>query len=93
MTHTTNHETGAAQEFTLLTADDLHRFNEGTHCRICEKMGAHLTELNGGPGVPFSVWVPNAEKVSVMGDFNGWSRSRHPLRPLGGSGVWSRFTA
>ena len=65
--------------FTLLTDDDLHWFNEGTHCRIYQKMGAHLVEQNGVPGVCFSVWAPNAAQVFVMGDFNGWNKTRHPL--------------
>jgi 1,4-alpha-glucan branching enzyme len=77
--------------FALLTEDDLHWFNEGTHCRVYEKMGAHLVEHEGVAGVCFSVWAPNAEQVYVVGDFNGWDKSRHPLRLLGGSGVWSGF--
>jgi 1,4-alpha-glucan branching enzyme len=77
--------------FGLLTEDDLHWFNEGTHCRVYEKMGAHFVEHEGVAGVCFSVWAPNAEQVFVLGDFNGWDKSRHPLRPLGGSGVWSGF--
>jgi len=77
--------------FTLLTDDDLHWFNEGTHCRIYSKMGAHPVTQNGGSGVAFAVWAPNAAQVSVIGDFNGWNKTRHPLRPLGKSGVWSGF--
>ncbi len=77
--------------FTLLTNDDLHWFNEGTHCRIHEKLGAHLVEQNGVQGVCFSVWAPNAAQVSVMGDFNGWNKTRHPLQAVGSSGVWSQF--
>jgi 1,4-alpha-glucan branching enzyme len=79
--------------FTLLTDDDLHWFNEGTNCHLYRKMGAHLVEQNGVPGVCFSVWAPNAAQVSVMGDFNGWNKARHPLQPVGGSGVWSGFVA
>ena len=91
MSNTTNNKAGTVQEFSLLTADDLHWFNEGTHCRVYQRMGAHLTEQNGVAGVCFSVWAPNAEQVFVMGDFNGWNKSRHPLKPIGGSGVWSGF--
>jgi 1,4-alpha-glucan branching enzyme len=82
---------GKVQDPAWLSGDDLHWFNEGTHCRIYQKMGAHLAEQNGLAGVVFSVWAPNAEHVFVMGDFNGWSKSRHALRLLGNSGVWSGF--
>jgi len=76
---------------TLLTSEDLHWFNEGTHCRIYQRMGAHLAERDGTPGVGFSVWAPNAAQVSVMGDFNGWNKSSHRLEPVGNSGIWSGF--
>jgi 1,4-alpha-glucan branching enzyme len=75
----------------LLTDDDLHWFNEGTHCRISQKMGAHLAEQDGTPGVCFSVWAPNAAQVFVIGDFNGWDKTRHPLQAIGNSGVRSGF--
>jgi 1,4-alpha-glucan branching enzyme len=71
--------------------DDLHWFNEGTHCRIYTKLGAHLTEQNGAGGTHFAVWAPNAAEVFVMGDFNGWSKSAHPLQTAGQSGIWSGF--
>ncbi|MCF7763335.1 MAG: 1,4-alpha-glucan branching protein GlgB [Verrucomicrobia bacterium] len=74
-----------------LSADDLFWFNEGTHFRLYEKLGAHLTEWDGTRGTAFSVWAPNAEKVSVMGDFNGWNKSSHPMQTKGGSGIWERF--
>lgn len=77
--------------FTLLTEDDLHWFNEGTHCRVYERMGAHPARQGDVPGVCFSVWAPNAAQVFVVGDFNGWDKARHPLTPLGQSGVWSGF--
>ena len=91
MNDTANNKTGLVRELSLLTADDLRWFNEGTHCRIYERMGAHLAAQDDVPGVHFAVWAPNAQQVFVMGDFNGWSKSRHPLRPLGSSGVWSGF--
>jgi len=91
MKDATLNRTSAVQEFSLLTADDLHWFNEGTHCHVHHKLGAHLTIHNDAPGVVFSVWAPNAREVAVMGEFNGWDKSRHPLSPVGGSGIWSGF--
>jgi 1,4-alpha-glucan branching enzyme len=68
----------------LLTDDDLHWFNEGTHSHLFEKQGAHVL----AEGTYFAVWAPNASAVSLIGDFNGWDRDAHPLRPKGSSGVW-----
>jgi 1,4-alpha-glucan branching enzyme len=76
----------------LLSEDDLHLFNEGTHYRLYEHLGAHpLTAGDGTTGTYFAVWAPNAERVAVIGDFNGWSDATHPLRPRGGSGIWEGF--
>ena len=76
---------------TLLTSDDLHLFNEGTHLRLYEKLGARPLTVEGTEGTHFAVWAPNAERVSVAGDFNGWDRESHPLRAQGGSGIWEAF--
>ena len=70
---------------------DLHLFAEGNHFRNFERIGAHLTECDGVKGVHFSVWAPNAQRVSVVGDFNGWDGRRHPMRNLGASGLWEIF--
>jgi 1,4-alpha-glucan branching enzyme len=70
---------------------DLHLWNEGTNHRAYRTMGAHPTAVDGVEGTSFAVWAPNAERVSVIGDFNGWDKDRHPLRPLGSSGVWQGF--
>jgi 1,4-alpha-glucan branching enzyme len=70
---------------------DLHLLNEGTHRRIYEVFGARLHDAGGVPGVLFSVWAPNAAQVSVVGDFDGWDRRRHPMRSRGLSGVWELF--
>jgi len=71
--------------------DDLYLFNEGSHFRLYEKLGARLMTVDGLEGTYLSVWAPNAEKVAVMGDFNGWDTETHPLRPLGRSGIWQGF--
>jgi len=80
-------------DVSLLTEDDIFLFNEGSHFRLYEKLGAHLVEHAGRRGAIFAVWAPNAAQVSVMGDFNGWDKQRHPLRPRGSSGIWEGFIA
>ncbi len=70
---------------------DLHLFGEGKHYRIFEKLGAHPRSTEGIPGVNFAVWAPNAERVSVVGEFNRWDGRCHPMRFLGGPGVWELF--
>ena len=78
-------------DVSLLTDDDLHLFNEGTHYRLHLKLGAHRLTQERQEGTYFAVWAPNAEQVSVMGDFNGWNNSSHALRPRGTSGIWEGF--
>jgi 1,4-alpha-glucan branching enzyme len=73
----------------LLTPHDLYLFNEGSHYRLYRKMGAHPALRNGIPGTHFAVWAPGAEQVSVIGDFNGWKKGKHPLHPREQSGIWS----
>jgi 1,4-alpha-glucan branching enzyme len=75
----------------LLTNDDLHLFNEGSHFRLYEKLGSHIVTHKGREGTYFAVWAPDAEEVSIIGDFNGWDKSRHPLGPKGVSGIWQGF--
>src|SRR3712207_3751376 len=70
---------------------DLHLYNEGTHRRIWERLGAHPRTVDGVAGVAFAVWAPNARRVSVVGDFNNWDGRLFPMRMLGGSGVWELF--
>lgn len=75
----------------LLGELDLHLFAEGQHWEIYQHLGAQLKTIGGVEGVQFSVWAPSAERVSVVGDFNGWHGLRNPMRSLGGSGVWEIF--
>ena len=80
-------------DFTLLTDEDLFLFNEGSHFRLSEKMGAHEVERSGIPGTYFAVWAPDAQGVFVMGDFNGWNKTSLALRPRGQSGIWEGWIA
>src|SRR3982750_1450393 len=70
---------------------DLHLFAEGNHLQIYEKFGAHLRAVGDTRGVYFALWAPNAQRVSVVGDFNFWDGRVHPMRRLLGSGVWEIF--
>ena len=64
---------------------------EGSHLRLFDKLGAHLIEHEGAHGVHFAVWAPNARRVSVVGDFNGWDGRRHPMRLRRDTGIWEIF--
>ncbi|OAN53123.1 1,4-alpha-glucan branching enzyme [Paramagnetospirillum marisnigri] len=75
----------------LLGDLDIHLLVEGTHLRTFEKLGAHLREADGIAGVHFAVWAPNADRVSVVGDFNGWDGRRHAMRRRHDAGVWEIF--
>ena len=75
----------------LLTDYDLYLFGEGNHTRIYDKLGAHPMTLDGVEGVHFAVWAPNANRVSVVGDFNGWDGVRHRMQVRGATGVWEAF--
>ena len=69
----------------LLTEQDIYHFREGTYFRAYERLGAHAA----GGATHFAVWAPNAEAVSVLGDFNGWNRGTHALEPRrDSSGIW-----
>ncbi|MGD0101655.1 MAG: 1,4-alpha-glucan branching protein GlgB [Acidobacteriota bacterium] len=80
-------------EISLITDEDLYLFNEGSHFRLYERMGAHPLTVAGQHGTFCAVWAPNAEQVSVVGDFNQWDGTRHPLRSRGDSGIWEGFLA
>ena len=75
----------------VLTDYDLHLLGEGTHFKNYERLGAHLREHEGARGVHFAVWAPNAERVSVVGNFNHWDGRRHPMRSRGPAGIWELF--
>ena len=83
--------TPTQHDFSLLTENDLYLFNEGSHYRIYDKLGGHLVHANGERGACFAVWAPAAREVHVMGDFNGWNKESHALRPRGSSGIWEGF--
>jgi 1,4-alpha-glucan branching enzyme len=74
----------------LLNEDDLYLFNQGSHFRLYEKLGAHLI-AGENTGTYFAVWAPDAEQIFVMGDFNQWHRDSHALMPKGQSGIWEGF--
>jgi 1,4-alpha-glucan branching enzyme len=74
----------------LLNDDDLYLFNQGSHFRLYEKLGAHLI-AGENIGTYFAVWAPDAEQVFVLGDFNQWHRDSHALMPKGQSGIWEGF--
>lgn len=74
----------------LFTDFDIYLFGEGNHHRIYEKMGAHITEVEGVKGAYFAVWAPNARNVSVLGDFNHWDGRHHQMR-LRANGIWELF--
>ncbi|BBD09946.1 1,4-alpha-glucan branching protein GlgB [Desulfovibrio ferrophilus] len=76
----------------LLTDHDIYLFKEGRHYRLYNKLGAHLLVHEGVAGTLFALWAPNAQAVSVCGDFNGWAKNAHPLYARhDGSGIWEGF--
>jgi 1,4-alpha-glucan branching enzyme len=80
------------QPHSLFTDFDIDLFKAGKHFRLYEKLGAHITEVNGVKGVYFAVWAPSARSVSVVGDFNFWVQGEHQLNVRwDGSGIWEGF--
>jgi 1,4-alpha-glucan branching enzyme len=85
-------ETEDAYSFGALLSDlDLHLFSEGTHWDLASRFGANITEVSGVHGVRFAVWAPNAQRVSVVGQFNSWDGRRNPMRLRHSAGVWELF--
>jgi 1,4-alpha-glucan branching enzyme len=78
-------------QLSLLSAHDSYLFNEGSHFRLYDKLGARVVTVNGTNGCYFAVWAPNAERVSLVGDFNGWNPSTHPLQAKDSTGIWETF--
>jgi 1,4-alpha-glucan branching enzyme len=74
-----------------LSEQDLYLFGKGDERRIYEKLGSQLRTVDGVAGTSFVVWAPNAQRISVVGDFNGWDGRVHTMRSLGSSGVWELF--
>jgi len=74
-----------------LTDFDMHLLGEGTHFRNYERLGAHIVTQRGIRGVNFAVWAPNAQRVSVLGNFNHWDGRRHPMGNRGATGIWELF--
>ena len=75
----------------LLSEEDIYLFNEGSHCKLYNKLGSHIITIDEEKGTHFAVWAPNAQQVSVIGDFNGWDKSSHQLKHRAQSGVWEGF--
>ncbi len=75
----------------MISNFDLDLFSAGKHLHIYNVLGAALKTVDGIAGCLFSVWVPDVQRVSVVGDFNGWHGLRHPMRSRGSSGVWELF--
>ncbi len=85
-------ETEDPYSFGLLLGDlDLHLISDGSHWDLGRRFGAQPQVVDGVAGVVFSVWAPNARRVSVIGDFNSWDGRRHPMRLRFGGGIWELF--
>lgn len=83
---TANNKPGSITEY------DVYLFKQGAHTKMYEKLGSHVTEKDGTPGVHFAVWAPNADSVCVIGDFNGWNKLSHRMSPRWDeSGIWEAF--
>ena len=85
-------DTAVRPGVSLLTDHDIYLFKEGSHFSLHDKLGAHPLDHEGVKGTLFAVWAPGAERVSVIGEFNGWNKDAHPLSARwDGSGIWEGF--
>ncbi|HEY7585957.1 MAG TPA: 1,4-alpha-glucan branching protein GlgB [Candidatus Deferrimicrobiaceae bacterium] len=75
----------------VLTEFDIHLLAEGTHLDQYKRLGSHIARMGEADGVTFAVWAPNAERVSVVGNFNRWDGRSHPMRNRGESGIWEIY--
>ncbi len=75
----------------LIDATEIYYLGEGSHLRPYTVLGAHAMEVDGVTGVRFALWAPNAQRASVVGDFNAWDARRHPMRVHHGVGLWEIF--
>ena len=83
---------GVIYSIPFFTDHDIYLFKEGGHFNLFDKLGSHLLSVDGTEGTYFAVWAPNAEKVSVIGDFNRWNKESHPLKVReDGSAIWGGF--
>jgi 1,4-alpha-glucan branching enzyme len=89
---TASEATNPASASNWFGEQDIYLFKQGSHARLYTKLGSHPIRLDGTDGTRFAVWAPNAERVSVIGDFNEWNATRHPLRRReDDSGIWEGF--
>ena len=80
------------QPYSRFSDFDIHLFRSGKHYKLYEKLGSHVVEHHGVKGTYFAVWAPNANFASVIGNFNGWNKTEHPLSARwDGSGIWEAF--
>lgn len=80
------------QQVTRFTEFDIHLFKAGKHFKLYDKLGSHIMEVDGTSGTYFAVWAPNAKSVAVIGNFNGWNKTSHPMNVrFDGSGIWELF--
>ncbi len=87
-----NRTEGVINDVNLITDHDIYLLKEGNHHRLYDKLGAHIMTIGEESGAVFALWAPNAENVSVTGDFNGWNRKSHLLKVReDGSGIWEGF--
>jgi 1,4-alpha-glucan branching enzyme len=92
MANKKNKPPAVRNDFSLISDHDIYLFREASHYKLYDKLGSHIVEHNGERGTFFAVWAPNAEFVSVIGDFNGWNGESHQLKIRGDeSGIWEGF--
>ncbi|MCY4369638.1 MAG: 1,4-alpha-glucan branching protein GlgB [bacterium] len=89
----TNHRDPVNRTVSLLTGEDISRFAQGRHTRLYDRLGSHPRNGGASSGAYFATWAPEAEAVTVIGEFNGWDPGVDPMRPVGTSGIWEGYVA